>query len=322
MAEVLAILMLVLVSAFYNGAETGAYCINRIRLRLRQSEGDRRAVRLAALLHDRQRFVATMLCGTNLALYGATAIATASLAALAVPHPDLIAVACLTPVTLLLGDILPKALFATHANTLMYRLTLPVRATSFLLWPLATVLKGIMELFSAVLGREEVEAMGTLTTARLSYFLDESHREGAITEAQGRMARNIMEIKKRRVDRVMVLLDEVDMIPLDISPEELRRHAAATHYARLPVYEEERSYVIGVLVLLDYLTAEPPPEGVGRYVRPPVRLAASLSIDDALLRLRRARQPMGIVINEHGRALGIVTLKDLVEEIVGELKEW
>ena len=164
--------------------------------------------------------------------------------------------------------------------------------------------------------------MATMTTARLNYFFDIGHREGTLTEAQGRMARNVMEIKKLRLDKVMVHLEAADMIPLDIAPAELRRRAAATHFARLPVYEEERSYVVGVLVLLDFLIAEQEAPNIGRFIRAPVRLRADLAIDDALLRLRRARQPMGIVIGEHGRAIGIVTLKDLVEEIVGELKEW
>jgi putative hemolysin len=322
MTEVLIILGLILISAFSAGAETGAYCLNRIRLRLRESQGDWRAVRLAALLRDRHRFVATMLGATNLTRYAATAVATYSFAALAVRHPDLVATACLTPVTLLLGEILPKALFATHANTLMYRLTLPIRLTAVLLWPLATVLVAVMELFSAILGREEADGMGILTTARLSYFLAEGRRGGAITEEQDRIARNILEIQKRPVERAMVPLEKVDMIPLDITPAELRRHAAGTHYARLPVYERERAHIVGVLVLLEFLWAEPEPASIADCVRPAARLAAGLPIDEALLALRRARQPMGIVTDESGRAVGLVTIKDLVEEIVGELKEW
>jgi len=313
---------LVLLSAFFAGAETGAYCLNRLQLRLRSDVGDRGALRLDSMLSDRQRFVATMLGGTNLAHYGASAFATAFFHALGTPHPDLVATACVSPLLLVIGEIFPKALFAAHADSLMYRLASPLRAAEVLLWPLATLLKAIMAAFNLILGREETEGLDILTTARLRYFLDEGQRSGAISDEQGRIARNILEFKQIPLGKVMVPLELVEMMPLQTTPAELRQRAATTSYARLPIYDRERTNIVGILVLLEFLTAEPEPEAIAGHLRPPVRLSASLPIDEALLQMQRARQPMVVVVDEEGRAVGVATMKDLLEEVVGELREW
>jgi putative hemolysin len=321
MLEILIILALILISAIYAGGETGVYCLNRVRLRRLENEGHPRALSLARMVRHRQHFVAMMLGALTLTRFASSAVTTAFFVRLALPAPDLLAAVFLTPLTLLLGEILPKALFARHANTLMYRLVPVMRLSYVVFWPLALLLQGIMRVFAVAFGREEYDAVGLVTTARLSHFLGESRRQGGISAQQGHIAQNIMDLKKVRLGRVMTPLPSIDMIPRDITPEALRERAKATRYSRLPVYEGERANVVGILVLLDYL-ADNEPSNFAKFIREPIRLLAGLPIDEALLGLRRARQRVAMVTDEQGRAVGIITIKDLVEEIVGDLKEW
>jgi len=323
MSEVLLTLLFVILSAFYAGVETGAYRLNRLRLRLRASEGDLRAARLQRLLRDPQMFVATMLSGTNLTRYGASAFATAFFTRIGVSRAEIAATAVLTPVALVLGEILPKAFFAIRANTVLYRLTWPIRATAFLTWPLSMALKGIMFLFTAMMGREEAQVTaGRLTARRIRYFLSEGRVDGALSEDQGRMARNIMKLSETDVSSVMAPLPTVQLIERSSTGEEVRAAARTVTHSRLPVYDGQPENVVGVVVLLEFLCAEDDPDSLEGFIREPGRLRPDQGIESALRQLRRGRQHMGIVTDADGRAIGIVTLKDLVEEIVGELEEW
>jgi putative hemolysin len=322
MIYILLVLLLIIISAVYAGGETGIYCINRIRLRQKESKGDRRAVTLDRMMHDRVRLVAIMLGALTVTRYATSAVTTAFFVNLETRHPDFIAVIVLTPVTLVIGEIFPKAIFAAHADFLMYWMTPLIRVTEIILWPLLAPIKAIMRLVSAIFGRDEADPTAMLTTARLNYFLGESRREGTITEQQGRIAQNIMDLKHVRVGRVMTPLAQLDMVPVGITPAEMRRHAWATRFARLPVYDGERSNVGGVMLVIEYLSTEDPNAIPADYTRPAVWLKPDVSIDDALIHLRRAKQRMAIVIDDELRCLGVVTIKDLVEEIVGDLKEW
>ena len=119
----------------------------------------------------------------------------------------------------------------------------------------------------------------------------------------------------------MIPLEEVTMVPDTVGPETLKDIARAKKFSRIPVYQRERSKVVGILTLLDFLREDK--KEVKPFVKPTVYLEASLPVDDALLRLRHSKQRMGIVTDgKDGRAVGIITIKDLVEEVVGELSVW
>ncbi len=323
MNEVLLTLLFVVISAFYAGVETGAYRLNRLRLRLRASEGDARATRLQKLLRDPQMFVATMLSGTNLTRYGASAFATAFFTNIGVSRAEIAATAALTPIALVLGEILPKAFFAIRANTVLYRLTWPLRATILLTWPLSMALKGVMFLFTALMGRDDDQlAAGRITARRIRYFLSEGRVDGAVSEDQGRIAHNIMKLRETDVSSVMTPLPTVQSVEQSSTGDDVRAAARTVAHSRLPVYEGQPENIVGVVVLLELLCAENDPDSLEGFIREPGRLQPRQGIESALRQLRRGRQHMGIVTDADGRAIGIVTLKDLVEEIVGELEEW
>src|SRR3989338_6107651 len=123
------------------------------------------------------------------------------------------------------------------------------------------------------------------------------------------------------VGKVMIPLEEVTMVSDTVGPETLKAIARAKKFSRIPVYQRERSKVVGILTLLDFLREDK--KEVKPFVNPPVFLEASLPVDDALLRLRHSKQRMGIVTDgKDGRAVGIITIKDLVEEVVVELSLW
>jgi len=315
------VLLTLLWASFFTGSEMGAYCVNRIRLRFRAQLGSPGARTLERLLSDREMLVSTTLAGTNLGHYAGTALCTAVFSRLDHAYAELWSTLLLAPVILVFAELIPKTVFAAHANHVMLRAAPVLRAATFLLWPVVLVLKGIMLGFDSVFGRAEPQGVGRISLPRLRHFLEEGAHDGVLSPEQDRMARNIMHLERIRLRDVMVPLHHVAALPETATGEDVLQRARRHTYSRLPVYAGARTNIVGILGLVGYLL-----DGAGRPVRevmrPPLKISQDTPMGDALLTMRRAREPMAVVVDAAGRAVGIATIKDLVEEIVGELAAW
>lgn len=311
--------MALFLSFLYSATETGFYCLNRIRLRYRNEKGWWTARRINRLLDDPQGLVCAILIGNNIANYMAT-ISFISIVQGRVPYleAELATVLILSPFILIFCEIVPKSVFQRYADSLLYKVV-PATDLSFkLFYPLVLLLKAVARLPHLLFGMEAKESP-FFSPQRLGYFLEEGTEGGALSMYQNMMARNIMALGHTPVKKVMIPLAEVTMAPDTIGPETLKDLAREKKFSRIPIYDRDKSKVIGIVTLLDFLRdgkAE-----IKGTTRPATYLEADMPVDDALLRLRHARQRMGIV-TEGGKAVGIVTIKDLVEEIVGELSVW
>ena len=307
-------------SAFYSGVETGVYRLNRIRLRRGREAGDPRALTLSRLLKDPRSFVLATLVGNNIANYGISAVFTALMAALSPRYAEVLATLALSPVLLVFAEILPKSVFHSYANKLMYRLSWLLAVSHRVFWPVTQLLKGVTVVIDRVFGVPP-EAERRLTVRRLFDYFTEGTREGALSREQHAMARNVMKFVETPVEQAMIPLEEVKMISEDASADELRATLSEHPHTRIPVYRGEPRRVVGVVHLIDFLCAEGQP-GIGELVRPVPSVRATESVGQAFDALQREKQVMGVVRDAQQRAVGIVTMKDLVEEVVGEIHEW
>lgn len=315
-------LALALIFSFlYSATETGFYCLNRIRLRYRQERGWWTAKTISRLLDDPQGLLCTILIGNNIANYAATAAFTYTVEK-NLPHlkAELVTTLILAPFLMIFCEIIPKSIAQRQADSLLYKVVPATQVSSMLFYPLVILLKGISKLPQLFLKGVEVKESPFFHPQRLSLLLEEGTEGGAVSLYQNMMARNIMALGNIPVKKVMIPLEVVTMAPDTVGPETLKDLAREKKFSRVPIYERDRSKVVGIVTLLDFLREGK--DEVRSFVRPTTYLEADLPVDDALLRLRRAKQRMGIVTDGDGRAVGIVTIKDLVEEIVGELSVW
>ena len=315
----LALLFLVL-EGFFSGSETGAYRINRIRLRHRVEQGRSDAVRLGQLLRNPRAFVCMTLAGTNLAVYATTAIVTAAVAPFTGRYAELTATLALAPAVLIFAEALPKSLFHAHANSVMYFLSWPLWVAFVLMRPVTWLLQGVTAVSSRLL-RAPQERGWELSVQRLFGFLTEGAREGVLSQQQNAMARNVMKLDRIRAEQVMIPIGEVRKAPLDATFEDLRRSLRQHAHSRVPIYDGNPANIVGVVNLIDFLCVEEP-SAVADLMRPLPRVAAASSIDEVFLALQSQRQVMAVVEDAEANAVGIVTMKDLVEEVVGDLHEW
>jgi putative hemolysin len=322
----LGLLASVVLSGFFSGWETGTYCLNRVRLRVASDQNRPGAGRLAALMQQPENLVITALLGTNVADYLATASASALLLRAAVPDglTEVYATLIVTPLILVFGGIIPKDWFRRECDRLMYPLAVAVsvclavvRATG-LLWLLRRFTHKLIRWIDPQhLEREEQ----VLPRARTLSLLREGAAGGGLTVLQRDLMDRVMNISKTPVASVMIPRERAATVPLGVSRDDFLRAVRMCHFSRLPVYDGNPRRIVGIVNVYDVLTdAQQQPISV--HLREAFRLPADTSVSGALLCMQQAHQAMAIIEEPKGHCLGILTIKDLAEEIVGELEVW
>jgi CBS domain containing-hemolysin-like protein len=320
-------LLALALSALYSGLETGVYCLNKIRLRLRSNVEGGSARALQTLITDRTRLLSVLLIWNNAANYATTASASVLLiwAGLGEGGAELTVTVLVAPILFVFGEMVPKTLFRRHAETLVYRWTWLLRASTALMTWFGLV--GLIRLagnlaLGKVRGDTQVAGLVAARQQILGMLVETAHT-GTITDQQSRIAEKILGLHQVRLRDVMVPLHHVDKLPQDATRELFLQIARTTAHSRLPVYPRDRpERIVGVVTVLDGLLLEPPAWSLDKLICDAPKLPPSMNVQTALTRLQRARQPLGIVTRKSGETLGIVTVKDLVEEIVGELRAW
>jgi CBS domain containing-hemolysin-like protein len=305
----------------YSGSETGFYCLSRIRLHYREIKGWWTAKVIARYMAEPQKIICAILVGHNIANYLATIIFTSILMHRVSPgEAELMATLILAPFLMIFCEVLPKSVFQRHADSLFYKVVPVMELSTKLFYPLVMLL-GLASRLPEYFIKAEARQSPFFSPQRLRFLLEEGTEGGALSMYQNIMARNIMAMGQIPVKKVMIPMEEVTMAPDTVGPETLKDIAMAKKYSRIPIYRRERSEVVGMVTLLEFLREDR--REVKPFVKPAFYLDANTPIDEALLRLRHYKQRMGIVTEgQDGRAIGIVTIKDLVEEIVGELSVW
>lgn len=319
-------LLALLLSALSSGLETGVYCLNRVRLRVRGEHDDADAKRLARMMRRQEELVITTLAGTNLADYVASACVAAMLIHANVSEnlAEVYATAILTPLILVFGGIIPKDLFQRKCDRLMYTLSAPLAWARqvFAAIGLIQLLGGLTHLLLRWIDPERVaEERDLLPRARMQRLLIEGAARGGLTRYQRDTIDRVMKMSHVRLDEIMIARERAAMVPIDIARAELLRIAQMAHFSRLPVFRPDTRHVVGIINVYDVLMDEherPPAE----YVREAVFFLASDTAPTALQRLQAAREVIGIVTNARGECLGLFTMKDVAECIVGELEAW
>ncbi len=304
------------------GMETGIYVLNRIRLDLRCEAGEAAARKLRSLLAQPHHLLAVLLVGNNIAVYGATFAVTAMLVlAGRSKEVELQALAITAPLLLVFGESVPKNVFQRLAETLTYRLAWLLAAVDIVLtWTgLVPLVRGLSQRLLGALGIEQARHRPPGREG-LSAVVAESHASGALTHIQSVMADRVMNIADVSLKDVMIPMAQVHAAAAGAGCEQLLALAAEVNHSRLPMVDAAGK-VTGILDVLDILTCQERTVPPNR-IRTPLVLAAEQGITDALYQMQRRNAHMAVVEGEDGRHLGIVTIKDLVEEIVGELEAW
>ncbi len=324
----LLLLLGVLGSVFYSGSETGAYRLNRVRLRLAASAGNRRARLLNRMLGDMSGLIVVVLIGNNIANYLATAFATWLLHQQDPSRPaiyaELLATLIMAPMLFVFAEVLPKNILNTEADRMMLRMARPLWFSNrvFRILGLVALLKGISHMWSRLLHRSQ-PADPFPARARLRGILRESAAEGVVSAYQNELVDKILNLHQVTVSQAMVPMRQVATVPPEMSGATFRNRIENQPFSRYPVVDGQTGQVLGILPVHAILRESPinqPRLDLRQYLQPAHFVLPEMTITQALFALQRWRSPMAVVRNARGNPVGMVTAKDLVEEIVGELE--
>lgn len=311
-------------SALFSGMETGAYRLNRVRLYVQSSQGRSSAKSLERIVAKPASLIGTLLIGNNLCNYVGTAGLGVILAAMEMPvwQAVLINTVLVTLVLFVFGETLPKDLFAAHADRLMYPLAklLVVLRVLFTWTGLLPIVVAISELAIRLVGKAEG---GALTPRkRVEQMVREGAGVGLISSEQTELAQRALSLSKRRVLAECTPWSNVITVKETLGRNELCRLVEQTPRSRLPVVDA-RGKIVGVVDMIDALLMdEADAKPVKSAMRPAVYLAGSTTVREALSQMQREHIGLAIVRRSDGRAAGVVTVKDLVEPVTGEIVNW
>lgn len=310
-------------SGFFSGAETGLYRVNRVRLRLGVQKRDPTALRLAGVLDDEPRALSVTLVGTNLANYMTTS-AVAYLFAECVHYGEtqaqLLTVAVVTPVIFVFGEVVPKSLFQLHADTLLARgsrllaLSDRVLRLTGIVW----ALKRLASALGRLAGNDAYHIGAFGPKRRVAALLQEALAGNVMGEDQSDLINRVCKISETPLHTVMVPRNRVTVAATATSRKGLLRIERKTGHSQLPVFESNRRRIVGT-VKVDELFQDEEWETLGERTQRAVTLRPHETVATAITCLQRARASMAIITDRGGQMIGIVTLKDLLGEVLGEL---
>ena len=313
------------IEAFFSGSEIAMVSASRSLLRSKVQAGDRGAILAEKYLDAPQTLLATTLLGTNLAVVTFSVTVTVSLAQGGYGGGELLAVLLVTPFTLILGEVIPKTLFQQRADDLVTRLVFPLHVASLVLRPLILLIGGFAQLASKLFGADGQRAL--VTREELSLLLEASENHGPtnaeITESERAMISNLLDMSGETVDNVMLPLSEITAIPHETTVAEAVREVADKQHSRMPVYDGRVDNIVGVLHVFDLLQvgAHALETPIRKLARPAHYVPESFLAVELLGELQGSGKTMAIVVDEYGGAVGVVTIEDLLEEIVGEIED-
>jgi len=311
----------VFLSAVFSGMETGLYTLNRVRLTVRAARRQRRAVRLRRELGHQNRMLSTLLIGTNAASYLVSYTIARLLHALAIDDWMIIGIEVLavTPLLFVFAETLPKDLFRTHADNWMYPLSgvLVASKWAFRLIGLLPIVQLVGLLVERMLGSSSHDAVSA--RQRISQLIKEGVSTGVLTEFQTTLADRALAMRNRTIETEMIPWNRVATLHRDAERPQRETLIRRRNFTRMPVVDDTGAPV-GILSSLDALLE--PDRPTAELMIELLTFAGDTPVRDALRSMREARRKMAVVIAPDGRPRGLVTLKDLVEPVTGELGAW
>lgn len=326
MSSLFLILILVvffLMSAFFSLAETAIFSSNRFKVRHLANEGNRRASELSGWLDAPENLLATILLGNNFASIGAATVSAALVSRLLMDAKHLeIALGAeavlLTLFILLFCELGPKALAARYPERISLQIVIPIAICMKVLYPATRLGIKIAGLFYKHVNESSRPPADVASHAELRALITTGNREDQV-----KMLERVLEFSERQVKDVMVPRPEITALDISTPMEEILQVVESTRYTRFPVYQGVLDNIIGILHgkdLMPYLH-QTNPFRLSQLLRKPVFIPDTAKLNNSIRMLQNAQTHLGVVVDEHGGVEGIVTIEDLIEQIVGEIQD-
>lgn len=323
-AQLIIIIVLIFLSGFFSSAETAFSTLNRVRMRNLEEEGSKKAARVNKILESYSKMLSAILIGNNIVNLTASSLTTAFVIGVCGNAYIGLGTGILTIVVLLGGEIIPK----TWANLNSEKLALAYSSVIYALMKVMTPVIFIVDLLSKgilkLLHVDPNKKMDTITESELKTYVDVSHEDGQIESDEREMIYNIFEFSDTCVKDIMIPRTNMVTVNADESVNDLIKIFHESMYTRIPVYQEDKDSMIGFVNIKDLFIARI--SGQKNITLKSLLREAYYTYEykknaDLLLEMREKSMNVAFVLNEYGSTVGMVTLEDLLEELVGEIRD-
>ena len=316
-AMIAALVCLVVLSAYFSATETAFSSLNRVRLRSKAEGGNQRAALALRLSEDYDRLLSTILIGNNIVNITATTVSTLFFTKLLPVYGPTVSTVVLTIVILIFGEISPKSLAKENAEQFAMFSAPLLKVLITLLNPLNLLFTQWKKLLSRVFRNHGEEG---ITEEELITMVDQAEDEGGLDQHESELIRAAIEFNDLEVEAILTPRVDIAAVEDTATLEEIARTFAENGYSRLPVYHEDIDDIVGVIHEKDYYTARYHKRAdVKSMISPVLYTTGNTKISNLLRILQRQKAHMVIVVDEYGGTEGLVTLEDIVEELVGEI---
>lgn len=320
--QLIILLILLLLSGFFSSAETALTTVNKIRIRTLSEEGNKRAGIVLKVTENSSKMLSAILIGNNIVNLSAASLTT-TLAYNLGGSAVALASGILTILILMFGEIVPKTMATLHAEKISLLYAPVINIFMKLMTPLIIIINGLSNIVLLILRIDPNAKASAMTENELRTIVDVSHEDGVIESEEKEMIYNVFDLGDAKAKDVMVPRINVTFADIDSTYEELIALFREDKFTRLPVYEESKDNVVGTINMKDLLLFDSKKKEF--HVRDILREAYFTyeykNISELLVEMRQASFNIAIVLDEYGETSGLITLEDILEEIVGEIHD-
>ena len=321
--QIISLVILIALSSFFSMSETALMSLSRIKLRHMVEAEVPGSELVEKLTKDPNRLLGTILIGNSVANIGASAIATVLATNIFGNSGVGIATGIITVLVLIFGEITPKSIAKQKSEVVALRVARPIEFVVIIFKPLVYIFTAISSVVIRIFGGDPNEAKSFITQEELKTMVGVSEEEGVLENAEKEMIFNVFEFADLQVKDIMVQRVDIVSVDKEASYDEVMDVIKNEQFSRIPVYNQTIDNIVGVLNIKDLATIENLREdfNLSKYIRDPFYTFEFKKIVELFKEMKKTRNQIAIVLDEYGGTVGLVTIEDLVEEIVGEIED-
>lgn len=325
--QIIFLVILLLLSAFFSSAETALTTSNKIKMKRLADEGNKNAALVLKITDNPDKMLSAILIGNNIVNISASSLATIFVQNVFGNWAVSIGTGVLTLLVLIFGEITPKTAAATHANSIATKYAKIVWALMVILTPVIFIVNLLSSGVLLILGLKKADKESTFTEEELRTIMNVSHEEGIIEKEEREMINNVFDFGDAEAKDVMIPRIDMCMVDVNCSYDELMDIFRENKYTRIPVYEESGDNVIGIINIKDLIFYRADNEGsdkdfnVRDFLREAYYTYEYKKLSELMVEMKKDSVNITIVLDEYGLTAGLITIEDLLEEIVGEIRD-
>lgn len=320
--QLVALIFLLVLSGFFSSAETALTTVNKVRIRSLVEEGNKRAMTTQKILDRYSKMLSTILIGNNIANITASSLTTTLATKLWGSFAVGIATGTLTLLVLLFGEIIPKNLAMLYSEKISLTYCNIIYFLMNVFTPIIYIVDVLSGLIMKILHIDPNRKISLMTESELKTYVDVSHEDGVIESEEREIIYNVFDFSDAVAKDVMIPRIDMVTVSLDTNYENLLKVFRESMYTRIPVYEEDKDNVIGLVNIKDFiLVTDEAHFQIKDIIREAHYTYEFKKTADLMMEMREKRANVAFVLNEYGSTVGMITLEDLLEEIVGEIRD-